>query len=112
MINYRFIAFFLFSAIFMGYGQTKDPSEKVVITSEKKKTKVYLDNDGVLQVNVSPSKVRSFKSKGHVRYSDFGAKGNAKTDDMNAIAVTHAFANIYGLNVKADAGASYYIGGM
>jgi hypothetical protein len=96
----------------MGYGQTKDPSEKVVITSEKKKTKVYLDNDGVLQVNVSPSKVRSFKSKGHVRYSDFGAKGNAKTDDMNAIAVTHAFANIYGLNVKADAGASYYIGGM
>ena len=48
---------------------------------------------------------------GLVRYSDFGAKGDGKTDDIDAIAATHAFANQHGLLVKADEGATYYIGG-
>jgi hypothetical protein len=46
-----------------------------------------------------------------VRYSDFGAKGDGKTDDIDAIAATHAFANQQDLPVKADDGATYYIGG-
>lgn len=46
-----------------------------------------------------------------VRYGDFGAKGDGKTDDLDAIAEAHAFANQHGLPVKADEGATYYIGG-
>lgn len=52
-----------------------------------------------------------FKATGSVRYSDFGAKGDGKADDIDHIAATHAFANLHGLPVKADAGATYYIGG-
>jgi hypothetical protein len=46
-----------------------------------------------------------------VSYSDFGARGDGKTDDIEAIASAHAFANQHGLSVKADEGATYYIGG-
>lgn len=46
-----------------------------------------------------------------VRYSQFGAKGDGKTDDIDAIAEAHAFANQHGLPVKADADATYYISG-
>jgi hypothetical protein len=46
-----------------------------------------------------------------VRYSDFGATGDGKTDDIDAIAATHAYANEQKLLVKADEGATYYIGG-
>ena len=46
-----------------------------------------------------------------VRYSDFGAKGDGKTDDMEAIVAAHAFANQHQLPVKADDGATYYIAG-
>lgn len=49
--------------------------------------------------------------KGWVNYRDFGAKGDGKTDDVKAIAAAHAFANEHGLPVKADKGATYYIGG-
>jgi len=48
---------------------------------------------------------------GIVRYSDFGASGDGETDDMDAIAATHSFANQHGLKVLADEGASYYISG-
>lgn len=46
-----------------------------------------------------------------VRYSDFGAKGDGRTDDIDAIVAAHAFANENGLPVKADEGAVYFIGG-
>ncbi|MDY0165874.1 MAG: hypothetical protein RBS80_04975 [Thermoguttaceae bacterium] len=49
--------------------------------------------------------------QGVVRYSDFGATGDGKTDDIDAIAAAHAFANEHGRPVKADEGATYYIGG-
>lgn len=52
---------------------------------------------------VSPEKV--------VRYSQFGAKGDGETDDLNAIADAHAYANTQGLPVQADDDATYYIGG-
>jgi hypothetical protein len=92
-------------------GQTTSPTEIVVITSNKKKTQVHTDEKGNLHLNVSPKNVSKFKAKGVVCYSDFGAKGDSKTDDIDAIAVTHAFANLHGLPVKADKDASYYISG-
>jgi hypothetical protein len=64
-----------------------------------------------LQENVSPKDLSIFKAVGFVRYSDFGALGDGKTDDTDAIAATHAFANKHDIRVKADEGATYYIGG-
>ena len=46
-----------------------------------------------------------------VRYGDFGARGDGRTDDIEAIAKAHAFANTHGLPVKADGDATYFIGG-
>ncbi len=45
-----------------------------------------------------------------VRYSDHGAIGDGVTDDFDAIIKAHAVANESGLKVRADAGATYYIG--
>ena len=47
-----------------------------------------------------------------VSYEDFGAKGDGKTDDSEAIAKAHEFANRHGLPVRADDQATYYIGGQ
>ncbi len=85
--------------------------DQVLITSLKKKTKVSTNENGELQVNVSAKDVQKFKSQGWLNYGDFGAKGNGKTDDMDAIVAAHAFANQHGLKVQADKGATYYIGG-
>jgi hypothetical protein len=85
--------------------------ENVVITSVKSKTGVQVNKNGELLVNVSPDDMVKFRAKGTVGYSDFGAKGDGKTDDIDAIAATHAFANQEGLTVKADVGAKYYISG-
>ena len=102
----------LFLSLFtMIQGQTTSPIENVVITSNKKKTQVHTDEKGRLHLNVSLKNVSKFKAKGVVCYSDFGAKGDGKTDDIDAIAVTHAFANLHGLPVKALKDASYYISG-
>jgi hypothetical protein len=76
-----------------------------VITSEKNKTQVRTNENGELHVNVSPKDVLKFKANGLVRYSDFGARGDGKTDDIDAIAATHAFANQHDLLVKADEGS-------
>ena len=46
-----------------------------------------------------------------VRYVAFGAKGDGKTDDLAAIVEAHQHANRRGLPVRADDGATYYIGG-
>jgi hypothetical protein len=46
-----------------------------------------------------------------VRYEDFGAKGDGKTDDHPAIVRAHAYANEHGLPVRAKDGATYYVGG-
>jgi len=106
----------LFLTLLIGYvitaqGQISDPLENVVITSQKNKTQVSTNNEGKLLINVSPKDVRKFKDAGVVRYSDFGAKGDGKTDDIDVIAATHAFANQQELMVEADDGATYYIGG-
>ena len=46
-----------------------------------------------------------------VYYSDYGAVGDGVTDDFDAIIRAHDAANEAGLPVRADAGATYYIGG-
>ncbi len=111
MIKYLLLLLFLFSCTIVSHGQTESPLENVVITSNNKKTKVRTNENGELNANVSPKDVAKFKANGFVHYSDFGAMGDGKTDDINAIAATHAFANQHGLLVKADKGATYYISG-
>lgn len=111
-MKYMLLFFFLFSCVSnMAQEQAKNTFENVVITSKKNKTQVSINENGELLVNVSPDDFVKFKADGLVRYSDFGAKGDGKTDDMEAIAATHAFANQNFLLVKADEGATYYIGG-
>ncbi|MBE0655799.1 MAG: hypothetical protein IH594_18505, partial [Bacteroidales bacterium] len=106
------LIFFVFSGVCsMAQDQTRNPLEDVVITSNKSKTRVQTNANGVLLINVSPKDILKFKDNELVRYSDFGARGDGKTDDIDAIAATHAFANQHGLSVKADEGATYYIGG-
>lgn len=46
-----------------------------------------------------------------VTYEDFGAVGDGKTDDFNAVIRTHEYANENGLSVFANETATYYIGG-
>lgn len=111
MMKYKLLLFLSFACVSVTWGQDKSSPENVVITSEGKKTRVFTGENGELQVNVSPRDAAKFKSAGLVRYSDFGARGDGKTDDIDAIAATHAFANLHGLPVKADDKATYYIGG-
>ncbi len=95
----------------MAQVQSKSRPENVMITSEKNKPRVQSNENGELLINITPGDLRKFKARGVVRYSDFGARGEGKTDDIDAIAATHTFANQYGLSVKADEGATYYISG-
>ena len=95
-MKYRLLLFFFLSGVVVTLGQAKDPSENVVITSKKKKIRVSINEHGELYVNVSPKDVLKFKAIGWVRYSDFGARGDGKTDDINAIAATHASAPTFG----------------
>jgi hypothetical protein len=110
MTKHVLLPLFLFFLLNAALGQNNEPLEKVVITYLDRETQVTTDERGKLRVNVSPENVAKFKAKGWVQYSDFGARGNGKTDDMDAIAATHAFANDYGLIVKGDVDATYYIG--
>lgn len=102
----------LFACLFgIAYGQSRAGSEDVVIINGKGKIRVSTGEKGELIINISPKDAKRLQSKGVVRYSDFGARGDGKTDDIDAIAAAHAFANQYGLKVKADDKATYYIGG-
>ncbi len=47
----------------------------------------------------------------YVTYEQFGAVGNGKADDFEAIVKTHEYANANGLSVFAYETATYYIGG-
>lgn len=112
MMKYIFPMFLFLNCVFTTQAQHKAPLEnKVMVTSLEQKTQVYTNDKQELTVNVSPKDVLKFKAAGLVRYSDLGAKGDGTTDDIDVIAATHAFANLHGLLVKADAAATYYIGG-
>ncbi|PIE22522.1 MAG: hypothetical protein CSA62_11720, partial [Planctomycetota bacterium] len=51
------------------------------------------------------------QTKQLARYESFGAVGDGKTDDQEAIIRTHEYANRHGIPVRANDKASYYIGG-
>ena len=101
----------LLTRVPLAQAQTPGPTNEVTITSLNQKTQVSTNKNGELLVNVAPKDAQAFKKRGWVGYRDFGAIGDGKTDDMDAIAAAHAFANQQNLPVKADQGATYYIGG-
>jgi len=111
MKNYNLVVFLLLICLSVSQAQDKSSKENIVITSQEQKTRVYTNENGELYVNVTPADARRFKAAGSITYTDFGAKGDGKTDDIEVIAATHAFANQQGLRVKANDGATYYIGG-
>jgi hypothetical protein len=111
IMKYSLLLFLLFSCAVVAQEQAENPLENVVISSKKGKTQVRASKNGTLLINVSPKDILKFKELRIVRYSDFGARGDGKADDIDAIAAAHAFANKHGLLVKADEGATYYIGG-
>ena len=106
-----FFCLFFLGGMLLSNGQAKYQSENVVITYQKNKTEVRVAENQQLQINVSPKDAEKIKSRGFVRYIDFGARGDGKADDIDAIAAAHAFANEHGIPVKADDGATYYISG-
>ncbi|MFB9294765.1 hypothetical protein [Persicitalea jodogahamensis] len=108
LLKYPLLWCCLLAIATLAQGQT---ASQVVFTSQNQKTQASTGKNGELQVNVSPKDAQAFKTRGWVKYSDFGALGDGKTDDMNAIAAAHAFANQQKLPVKADEGATYYISG-
>jgi hypothetical protein len=111
-MKYILLFLFLFFGVFsMALGQPVSTPDNVVITSNRKKTHVSTNETGELLINVSKKDVRKFKANGVVSYSDFGARGDGRSDDIDAIVATHAFANQNSLSVKADKGVTYYIGG-
>lgn len=111
-MKYKILFLILFTGMSgLAQGQNKISSENVMLTTNRNKTRVRTNENGELLINVSPKDLRKFKVKGFVRYSDFGARGDGKTDDIEAIAATHAFANQNSYPVKADEEAKYYISG-
>lgn len=109
-MKYNLLALLLLICILNVNAQNKNIPENAIITSNEIETRVYTEGN-VLHVNISPKDEARFKGAGYVRYSSLGAKGDGKTDDVDAIAATHAVANHYGLKVKADDNATYYISG-
>ncbi len=104
-------SFLVFSTLGTAQRNSEKTPEDIVITTHKGETQVKTNEDGVLLINVSPKDINKHQTKGVVSYTDFGAKGDGKTDDIEAIAATHAFANKYGIEVKANSNATYYISG-
>lgn len=110
-MKYLLFLFFLPTFMIYGWSQTKGHIENILITTDKKKTLLFYGEKGELLVNVSPKDLNKFKNRGWVLYTDFGAKGDGKTDDIDPIAATHAVANQFGLSVNAVDGATFYISG-
>jgi hypothetical protein len=110
MKNTILTCFLLVSPI-LSQGQNKAQQESVTITSQNGPNQITKVENGQISVNVNAKDILKYKKAGLVRYSDFGAKGDGKTDDIDAIAATHAAANLHGLRVKADDAARYYISG-
>ena len=103
MIKYALLFFFLFFSLFiMAHCKPENLSEKIQVSTKE---------NGELIISISKEVLQKLKANGFVRYSDFGARGDGKTDDIDAIAAAHEIANQHGLSVKADEGATYYISG-
>jgi hypothetical protein len=111
MMKYILLTFLFLGTALVTHAQKAPVKNNVLITSQEGKTRVYTNDNNELCLNVSPKDLIKFKAAGSVSYIALGAKGDGKTDDIDAIAATHAFANLHHLLVKADVGATYYIGG-
>lgn len=85
--------------------------DDVIIAAGTPETRVYTNEAGKLVVAVSDRDQERILTEKQVRYSDFGAVGDGKTDDLDAIVAAHAFANLHNLSVQARNDATYYIGG-
>lgn len=96
------ILFLFISVFFFTNCQPETSLEEIVVSS---------DQNGELLINISDEHIKKFKQNGFLQYSDFGAVGDGKIDDMLAIAAAHKIANENNIAVKADDGATYYIGG-
>lgn len=101
----------LLSSVTAVVAQTKQRKDNLVIRSSKEKTAVQANDKNGLLINVNTEDALKFRSKGFVTYKDFGAKGDGKTDDIDAIAAAHAYANENLIGVKADDGAHYFVSG-
>lgn len=102
-MKYALLLFFLFCSLFIvAQCKPENLTEKIQVSTKE---------NGELIINVPNEVLQKFKANGFVCYSYFGAKGDGKTDDIDAIAAAHEIANQHGLAVKADDGATYYISG-
>jgi hypothetical protein len=74
-------------------------------------TALCLIGAGPFVFSAEPDRKGTEDHRDVVRYAKFGAVGDGVTDDIEAIVRAHEFANQHRLPVKADDGATYYIGG-
>lgn len=100
-----------FASAAIGFGQNTNQPEDIIIKSSSRKASIKTGANGGLLVVVNSKDESKYKAQGFVTYNAFGAKGDGKADDIDAIAATHAYANKKGLKVKANSGATYYISG-
>ncbi len=82
------------------------------LTSLRALLLVILSSHIPLAIAAEPQPDKGTTPMSIVRYQDFGAKGDGKTDDIDAIIKAHAHANVNNLPVRADDAATYYIGGQ
>lgn len=110
-MKYILLVFHLLLGATAAHAQGGNPHEGIAVTIGADRTGFRTDESGTLHVGVSREDSLAFSARGSVRYSEFGAAGDGTTDDIDAIAAAHAYANQQGLPVEADQGATYYIGG-
>ncbi len=101
----------LLNSLNLSYGKTKTNIEKVIISTGQQETFIHTNETGSFIATVNNAAAKRYGLRGYVRYSDFGAVGDGITNDSDAIAAAHAYANQNDLEVKTDNHATYYIGG-
>lgn len=110
-MKFSILILLLSNFIFVGCKRAKLPVSEIIITTFNEKTGIKTTKEGAILVNVLPTDLNKFKQRGYIYYNELGAKGDGKSDDIDFIAATHAVANQYKLDVKANKNESYYIGG-
>ncbi len=107
--NFILFLVFLF-LVFIATAQNSAATNDFISTN-KKKTEVFTNDKGELRISVSKKDGKKMLEKGFVDYETFGAKGDGKTDDFDAIVAAHRYANQLNLPVKTNSKATYYISG-
>ena len=107
----QFILMFLILYTNMVSGQLNTSQNPLAIIPTSNITVVKQVENGEFNIYVNHYDLKRFKRQGFIQYGDMGAIGDGVLDDMIYIVATHSLANSYGLDVKADNGAKYYIGG-